>query len=369
MGKSFCSLLKKDCRMMADGKFFLLSLGFLVLYTLYVNFGYLKFMDAQIYNVYLYDPAGTQAAVSGLVQRVSSKDELDAVLLDDTNGAGIDASTGKPRLVFYKGTEHADRHRADYALSLLQPSGHHSAVVIASNTPEQKARKEITCEPLFFEISAVGFLGIAAVLFKEKSMGVIRVHAILPLQKHLFILSKLVIFLLSDLVFALLLTVLNAGACDAISILPAVLLQTALLSLIMALTGLICVLLLKDFRQFTLAYLLIAIFMASPVFLSANTAVKLDWIYFHPFYHIYMGLKNACFGTSLDSPAYYLGCLACRNQPPALLACSVKGSIRGDYGLVSRQRDGGSQRYFYSVCSLYGMAPVICRPMHQGKHT
>ena len=141
-------------------------------------------------------------------------------------------------------------------------------------------------------------------------MGVIRVHAILPLRKHLFILSKLAVFLLSDLVFAILLTVLNVGVLDTASILPGVLLQTAFLSLIMALTGLICALLLKDFRQFTLAYLLIAIFAATPVFLAANTAVKLDWIYVHPFYHIYMGLKNAYFGTSSNGLAYYLGCLA-----------------------------------------------------------
>ncbi len=310
MFKSLCPLLKKDCRMMVSGKFFLMSLGFLVLYTLYVNFGYIKFMNASLYNVYLYDPEGTQTTVSTLVRQVSSKEALDAVLLDDTNGVGIDASTGQPQLVFYKGTQNADRHRADYALSLLQPSGNDSAELIGCHTPEQKARKEITCELLFFEIAAVGFLGIAAVLFKEKSMGVIRIHAILPLQKNLFILSKLAIFLLSDLAFALLLTVLNVGLADTASILPAVLLQTALLSLIMALTGLVCSLLLKDFRQFTLAYLFIAIFVATPVFLSANTAVKLDWISFHPFYHIYMGLKNAYFGTPSHRVVYYLGCLA-----------------------------------------------------------
>ena len=62
---------------MVSGKFFLMSLGFLVLYTLYVNFGYIKFMDASLYNVYLYDPAGTQKTVSTLVQQVSSKEALD----------------------------------------------------------------------------------------------------------------------------------------------------------------------------------------------------------------------------------------------------------------------------------------------------
>ncbi len=164
----------------------------------------------------------------------------------------------------------------------------------------------LTCELLFFELAAVGFLGIAAVLFKEKGMGVIRVHAILPLQRDLFLLSKLAVFLLSDLVFAVLLTLLNMGLADGVAVLPAVLLQTAVLSLIMALVGLLCALLLKDFRQFTLAYLVIAVFAATPVFLSANTSVKLDWIHYHPFYHVYMGLKNAYFGTVIP-PAYYAG--------------------------------------------------------------
>ncbi|RGU94768.1 ABC transporter permease [Clostridium sp. AF15-17LB] len=331
MWKSLCSLFKKDCRMMVYGKFFLMSLGFLALYTLYVNFGYIKFMEAEAYNVYLYDPVGTQTTVSTLVQRVSTKEALDTILLKDTDGVGIDASTGEPQLILYEASEHADRHRIDYALSLLQPSGNYSAEVIGSNTPEQKARKEITCELLFFEIAAVGFLGIAAVLFKEKDMGVIRVHAIVPLRKNLFVLSKLAIFLLSDLVFAVLLTVLNVGLLETAAILPAVLLQTALLSLVMALTGLACALLLKDFRQFTLGYLLIAIFVATPVFLSANTAVKLDWIQYHPFYHMYMGLKNAYFGTPTDSHVYYLGCLAAI----AVLFAGVQCAFRREMGKES----------------------------------
>ncbi len=322
------NIFKKDIRMLVSGKFFLMSLGFLVLYTLYVNFGYVKFMNARLYNVYLYDPDKTQTTVSASVQRVSSKETLDAILLDDTNGVGIDAGTGTPRLIFYETTENADRHRADYALSLLHPSGHYSAKIIGTNTPEQKARKEITCELLFFEIAAVGFLGIAAVLFKEKNMGVIRVHAILPLRKNLFILSKLAIFLLSDLVFAILLTALNVGMRDTASILPAVLFQTTLLSLIMALTGLICALLLKDFRQFTLAYLLIAVFVATPVFLSANTAIKPDWIRFHPFYHIYMGLKNAYFGTPMNSPGCCLGCLAAIAVLFAGVQCAFRREMR-----------------------------------------
>lgn len=306
MGKGFCALFRKDYQMLASGKFFLMAIGFLALYTAYVNLGYIRFMQMEPYNVYLYDPAETHASKSSLVQAVPSMEAMDAALLSDANGVGLDTSAGDVRVVIYKGAEHIDRHRADYALSLLEPSASHIPEVLGTNTPEQKARKEITCELLFFELAAVGFLGIAAVLFKEKGMGVIRVHAILPLQKDLFLLSKLAVFLFSDLVFAVLLTLLNTGLADGAAVLPAVLLQTAILSLMMALVGLLCALLLKDFRQFTLAYLVIAIFAATPVFLSANTSVKFDWINYHPFYHVYMGLKNAYFGTAV-SPVYYAG--------------------------------------------------------------
>ena len=306
MGKGFWALFKKDCRMLSSGKFFLMAVAFLVLYTAYVNLGYIRFMQMEPYNVYLYDLAGTQTEKSPLVQTVSSMEAIDAALLSDANGVGLDASNGDVGVILYKGAEAIDRHRADYALSLLEPSASRTPEVLGTNTPEQKARKEITCELLFFELAAVGFLGIAAVLFKEKGMGVIRVHAILPLRKDLFLLSKLAVFLLSDLVFAILLTLLNVGFADGTAVLPVVLLHTAILSLMMALVGLLCALLLKDFRQFTLAYLVIAIFAATPVFLSANTSVKFGWINWHPFYHVYMGLKNAYFGTAI-SPVYYVG--------------------------------------------------------------
>ncbi len=79
-----------------SGKFFLVALGSLVLYTLFINFGYVKFMDARLYNVYLYDPAGTQTEVSSFVRPVSSLEELNTALASDTNGVGIDASGKTP---------------------------------------------------------------------------------------------------------------------------------------------------------------------------------------------------------------------------------------------------------------------------------
>ena len=313
MWKSLYSLLKKDCRMMVSGKFFFVALGSLVLYTVFIHFGYLKFMDgsANIYNVYLYDPAGTLEAVSPLVHLAASQEELDEALARDTSGGvGIGIIDGRQDVILYRGAEKADRHRADYALSLLHFAGEYTPKVVGSNTPEMKQRREITCELLFIEIVAVGFLGIASVLFQEKQMGVIRVHAIMPLEKNLFICSKVFLFLLTDLVFVALMTILNVGLAEAGSILPDILIQTAILSLIMALTGFGCTMLLKDFRQFSLAYLVIALFVATPVFLSANTSIKMAWIDWHPFYHVYMGLKNAFFGMPVTNPVYY-SCALC----------------------------------------------------------
>ena len=310
MWKNFISLFKKDCQMMTAGKFFLLAVGSLLLYTLFINFGYIKFMKAELYHVYLYDPQGTQPQASNLIYPVISLEELEQALVTDTTSIGIDAGSGAPDIILYYGSEKVDRHRADYARSLLYPDNGYTAKTVGVNTPELKQRKEITCELLFIEIVAVGFLGIASVLFKEKQMGVIRVHAVLPLKKSLFILSKIVIFLLADLIFAALMTVFNIGVADTIHILPAVLVQTAILSLVMALAGFGCTMMLNDFKQFSLAYLVIAVFAATPVFLAANTSIKMAWIGWHPFYQIYMGLKNAYFGTPVTDPVYYI-CSAC----------------------------------------------------------
>lgn len=327
MWKCFRSLFKKDCRMMMSGKFFLVAFCSLILYTLFINLGYVNFMDAKLYNVYLYDPEGTQTEVSAQIHPVSSLEELNSVLAGDANSVGIDTSSGTPQVQFYEATEKADKHRVDYALSLLSGDENYTAEMVGNYTPETKQRREITCELLFIEIVAVGFLGIASVLFKEKQMGVIRVHAIMPLPKSLFLCSKIVLFLLTDLIFAALMVLFNVGL-DGVAVLPAVLIQTAILSLIMALAGFGCTMILKDFKQFSLAYLVIALFAATPVFLAANTSVKMEWIDYHPFYHVYMGLKNAFFGNPTTSPMYYVGAISAI----LLLFILVEAAFRKEMG-------------------------------------
>lgn len=285
MWRGFLSLLKKDFKLMLSSKFFLLMLGSLILYSCYINFVYVG-LEQDIYPVYLYDPLSVHSIASSELIKVDSLEELQ-VRSSDGYAVGIDVSSGTPNIsMVSSGISSTDQYRAAYALSLLSPSNHATAEVIGMDNKEMKSRREITCEFLFFELAAVGFLGLASLLFKEKQMGIIRVHGVLPVSKTAFILSKLILFLFSDLVFSVLLTVINLGISEGLAMLPYILLQAGILSLIMALVGFLCAILLPDFKQFSLLYLILAVFITTPVFLSGQTGISWVWIKYHPMYHL-----------------------------------------------------------------------------------
>ncbi len=292
---------------MLSGRFFVLALGSLVLYSCYINFVYVK-LDQEIYPVYLYDPQETQSVISESVTKVESREALEAACADRYS-VGIDLSAGKPELyLLSSGLETADHYRMIWGEAVLKGTAKGKAEVIGLHNKEMKNRREITAEFLFFELSAVGFLGLASMLFKEKQMGVIRVHGILPVRRSVFIFSKLLLLLASDLLFTVLLTGVNLGFLAALEVLPAVLLQAGILSLIMTLTGFLCAVRLPDFRQFSLFYLVLAVFVTTPVFLAGQTGIAWKWIFYHPVYHLFRAMKSAYFSMSTTSVPYYLFC-------------------------------------------------------------
>lgn len=308
MEYSFISLLKKDFKMMLSSNFLLLIVGSLILYSLYINLVYIK-IDQAIYPVYLLDPAESVQSKSSQMIRVDNVEELQSQT-SDGYAVGIDATGAEPKIIMVaSGLDSTDHTRTAYALSLLSPRQRTPAEVIGQNSKEMKSRREITSEFLFFELAAVGFLGLASTLFKEKHMGVIRVHGVMPISKSLFIFSKLVLFLLADLVFAFLLTIINLGLGMGLSALPAILVQTVILSLIMALVGFFCAVRLPDFKQFSLLYLVLAIFITTPVFLVGQTSITWNWINYHPMYHLFMAMKNAYFEMLAGEPVYYIVCV------------------------------------------------------------
>ncbi|MSS91990.1 ABC transporter permease [Eisenbergiella tayi] len=307
MWRGFSYLLKKDFKMMLSSKFFLLALCSVVLYSCYINYVYVN-LDQDIYPVYLYDPNNTQHIVSEYVTKVDTRAALEEACADEYS-VGVDFSTVTPEVyMLSSGTETTDYLRGIYAEKIVSSGVEDQAEIIGTNDKELKNRREITAEFLFFELSAVGFLGLAAMLFKEKQMGVIRVHGVLPVCKSAFILSKLCWILLSDVLFTILLTLINIGVENGISILPAVLIQAGILSLIMALAGFLCAVCLPDFKQFSLFYLIIAIFITTPVFLAGQTGIEWEWIVYHPMYHLFVGMKSAYFAAPAPAYPYYLIC-------------------------------------------------------------
>ena len=308
MWGSFFALLKKDFRLMVSSKFFLLAIGSLILYTCYINFVYVK-LDQEIFPVYLYDPAQTQNNVPDNLIPVSSLKELQNAC-EDGYSIGIDLSDGTVKIMMTScGISKIDNLRHSYAVSKLSSGSAKEALIIGPNNKDMKSRREITAEFLFFELSAVGFLGLAAMLFKEKQMGVVRVHAILPVGKSAFILSKLILILFADLFFSAMLTLCNLGAAASMAVLPAVLLQAGILSLIMASFVFFCAITLPDFKQFSLLYLVLAVFITSPVFLAGQTGITMDRIKFHPMYHLFTAMKSAYFQAPPTNVLYYAICL------------------------------------------------------------
>ena len=307
MWRGFSHLLKKDFKLMLSSKFFLLSLVSLILYSCYINFVYVN-IDQSIYPIYVYDPQEKITVVSAYITRVDTREELEAACADRYS-VGVDGSSGVPELyMLSSGLETTDRYRAIWAEAVVSGTVEGEAEVIGTNNKEMKNRREITPEFLFFELSAVGFLGLASMLFKEKQMGVIRVHGILPVNRVMFILSKVVLFLISDLAFAVLLTVCNLGLKNGVVLLPAVLIQAGILSLIMALVGFFCAIRLPNFKQFSLLYLVIAVFATTPVFLAVQTGILWDWILYHPMYHLFMAMKAAYFAAPITEIPYYFIC-------------------------------------------------------------
>ncbi len=308
---AFSALLKKDLRLMLSSKFFLLAFFSLLLYSCYINFFYVN-IDQDTCPVYFYSNGETGALASEEIIVLSSMEELENVISDRYSVGIVSLNSVLSVKMVSSGNEIADNYRASYAMSLFEDNSNGGIVETVGNfNKDSKMRREITAEFLFFELAAVGFLGISSMLFKEKSMGVIRITGILPMKISMFIFSKLSLILITDIVFIVLLTLINLGVNDGLSVLPFVLLQGCILSLIMALIGFICSIKLHDFKQFSLFYLVLAVFITTPVFLAGQTNVTFEWINFHPMYHLFMSMKDAYFAELSNNTLYYIFCVVC----------------------------------------------------------
>lgn len=301
-------LLAKDFRSMIYGRFFLLVIGSLILYCCYIQFFYVN-TDQSIFPVYLYDRTSSNIETQDKLYLVSSMEDMQSHISDQYSIGVIKEEEQIQIYMVTSGNEKTDNIRGACAYEMVfsQNQDTKATEIIGNNSKKTKNRLEMTSEVLFFELVAIGFLGISAILFKEKQMGVIRVHGILPVNLSTFILSKLSLFLLTDFAFATLLTIINLNDI-AMDVIFDVLIQTGILSIIMTLVGFFFALWLRDFRRFSLFYLIFAIFATTPVFLAAQTSIEMKWIQYHPLYHLFKGIKNAYFSMGDESFIYYFIC-------------------------------------------------------------
>lgn len=304
----FTANLKKDLKMMISGKFFLLVLGSLIIYSLYISLIYVN-QDMEELTIYLYDPLNTAERESENIIRVDTKAVLKEKILDTKEAVAVDKSEEVPQItVCDTGNKLRNQINADYALQVIDKNTVSYSSLDLYNRKE-KLKREMTCEVIFFEIVFVGFIGIASLVFKERQMGVLKVYNILPAKIHSFIFSKISLFLLSDLLFCSVLIGINLGVNAIFEIVPRIFLHIAFLSGIMALCGNICALIYKDFKQFGLSYAFIIILLTSPVYLAANTVITWKWIEYYLPYRMYMAIKEGFFGGIKLEAGYIIICI------------------------------------------------------------
>lgn len=303
------TLMKKDLHLMTAGKFFLLAGLSLVLFSLYINYMFVN-LDTAPPVIAVYDPLGrARERVRGMpdVVFLPSADALYEIIENGGADVGLDLSGGVLRVIQKDNDRQNNALTAAYARAVL--AGQKEVPIITylgKNDRPMKNRRVMTNEVLFFQISTVGFLGIASLLYKEKSLGVLRVFGVVPVRRGLFILSKSLTFLLSDLLFAAVLIGLNLGPGHFWPVFLRAFPHIVILSLVMGLLGFLFSLICRDFKQFAVPFTFIVILMTTPVFLAGNASLNWTWMQYYPVYHLFMGLKNAFFGLWTTSILYYL---------------------------------------------------------------
>ncbi|MGL4345222.1 MAG: ABC transporter permease [Cellulosilyticaceae bacterium] len=291
----FVNHIRKDLRLLVQSKLLILTMASLIIYSLYTNFFYVK-SDITPYKCYVVQDGTLHLPEDTYVMTVNSKEELQACLKQDVEGIGIWKEEGEIYCSFYKASNsRVNEAKKMFAQSLFtEPIAYELRALKALDYTHQK-RLMMTSEILFFEITTISFLGIAALFFKEREMGVLKVIGVVPARKSLFIASKLVVFLLNECLFTIGICMLNLGGATSFQVLGRILCQVLLLSPIMVLLGFCFSLLFKNFKQFGFAYTIMIIFLTSPVFLFTNTSLDAQWIVYFPTYQLYTHLRKAFF--------------------------------------------------------------------------
>lgn len=298
------TLVKKDIKLIFNVKFILLLIVPLIAYSLYISFFYIN-LDVEPLHIYYFGGGSITSTPSNHINIVNDIVEFNRI--DDEMSVKVDFLDGQPRITLCSfGSDSNDRLIVGYSLAKLFSEKQNPLVTVGNYNRNEKLRREMTCEVLFFVIITMIFMGASSILFKEKDMGVLKIFKISPVSIVPFIISKCIIFLIINLVIAVFLIYVNIGYMYIYEIMELIWLDVAILSIIVVLTSHLCLFLLSNFKQFSLLFAFVITFMMSPVFLMANTPVHVPGIEYYPLHVMYMSLKAGFFGRSSIDVHYYL---------------------------------------------------------------
>lgn len=303
--KNILRLIQLNIKLFHKGKLLYMVIGSILVYTLYIQFGYANInLDAIKVLIYQTDAISVRESQSLIV--CQSEQEIIDLVNDNENYIGF--VFGEPNNYIYNAKLGAKNRNLllEYARTALAgKSVANDIILIGENTRREKMVKEMTAEVLFFEIVAVGFLAVTSLLFHEKNQGISHVIGVLPIKIELFILIRLLVIALIDLAFAAILLVINLGPGLGLLYFSKVALLVTLLSLIMSQLGILLSHILKNFKQFGVVYVFLIVLITAPVFLVANTPVTFDAMQYNYFYVLYMNIKNVLFDIQQNNLVFY----------------------------------------------------------------
>ncbi|MCA9972071.1 MAG: ABC transporter permease, partial [Anaerolineales bacterium] len=147
---------------------------------------------------------------------------------------------------------------------------------------------------LVFEVVALGFFLVAAMIFQEKQEGVIRALRVSPTGTLGYVLSKTAVFLILSLAYALLLLLLSMGLDVDY---PRLLLLVALSSTMMTMAGIAVAVFFNNISEWFFAgtfVLLIFILPSVSYAIPSFAPAVLSWI---PSYPVVFGIRELLFPT------------------------------------------------------------------------
>ncbi|MBE2197171.1 MAG: ABC transporter permease [Anaerolinea sp.] len=308
--KQFWTLVKQDL-IVAARNWFLAAIAFMLLIFLALIWFLPERFDAQAAEL-VYDGTPGQAMQQTLLRLgadessfYASRESLEAALHEQKKGIGVVIAGDLDALRY---TFITQGHMAPQNLNLLGAALDSVAAVARGAAPPANLQLTLLrplADPipmneagvpifLVFEVVALGFFLVAAIIFQEKQEGVIRAFRVSPANTLTYVLAKTAVFLILGVVYALLLLGLGLGFDAPFAPL---LLLVILGSSMMTLFGIVVAVFFNNLSEWFFVGAFILIFFMLPTLSYAIPAFAPPFITWMPSYPLVFGARELLFPT------------------------------------------------------------------------